>query len=40
MILIMHISITAYCYDCNMYNNFVSKWLKFVSEMQFILLLF
>ena len=40
MILIMHSSTAAYCYDCNMYNNFVSNWLKFVSEMQFILLLF
>ena len=25
MILTMHISITAYCFDCNMYNNFVNK---------------
>ena len=24
MILTMHTSITAYCYDCNMYNNFVN----------------
>ena len=42
MILIMHSSIVAYCYGCNMYNNFVSNGLKFaiVSEMLFILLLF
>ena len=39
MILTMPISQTI-VYDCNMYNSLVNKWLTFVSDMQFILLLF